>query len=1085
MNWLTSKKTIGKIKALDVVRIVFIIVAFGINSFSQELSVININSKNGLPTNAVNDVFKDSYGFYWIGTQLGLSRYDGYEVEKIKNNLNDSFSVGCLNIYSIKQYKNYLIVGCENGVSFYDYIKDRFFKFPEIEKELGNSAVFGFFVMADKLCIMSEKGLYEYQFKNKKIRRYALANKNDYELSSDTKLFFNNACFLLTDPNLSIRRIDTVNFIIQEPVKIEHVSGYPKDLIQYGNKIYVAFHNYGVIRMDAHTLKKIDEPIVIKNLSGEFGVDEIISIVSIKNKIYIGYKNGVLEYDPVSSIIEPLHFKDQIHFKDQTEKEQIKKLYNIDNNLVLASYLNGVYMIPLSVKKIINPIPHYINNQYNNTFVIYEYTPDKILIGGDSKLFLYNMIHRRIENDFSDLLKNVYALCLSPSNEKDKYFIGTWGQYLVSLDLKKKKRISIKTNPNVRDILSLLLDNSDTLWCGTLGEGLYKYNTKTEKWLKMNLFQNYSINFIKKADDYYWIATSDNGVFKINKKGETLLHLNTEKKLLSNNTAYCIEEDSNYLYIATDNGLTLYDKKLSKSKFFFESHGIYSSGILSVTKDRKNNLWMSTIKGITKMVLSRLSNPHLKLFYNYTTVDGLMNYEYNQNAYHVLSNGYLIYGGVSGIDILNPLSIKSSFHPIPVYISSFKKNGKDYMLDTSIFLKKYFELDWRQNNFQIELTAINPLSSSKIFYKYRLVGYDDEYSEPTEVRYISYTGLPGGTYQLQVLATNQDGEWNTEPHYIYIKVIPPFWKTPWFIITSSVLLFGGIFGFNQYRTYQMKQRNKELEQKVKERTRELSTKNNEILSSIEYAKRIQQAILPTHKYVQKVVPNAFILYLPKDIVSGDFYWVYEMSDKKENKNKSIVIAAVDCTGHGVPGALMSMIGNNLLNQIVIEKNITAPERILSEMNKGVQSALKQGQGEVQTNDGMDASIVHFQKNGQIQYAGAYRPLIIVRSNGETEKLEGDKSPIGGVQMDTDRTYTLYNIQLQKGDSIYLFSDGYADQFGGEKGKKMMMKKLISHLQKIHMEPPDKQKEILENQFKQWKGNYDQIDDVLVIGMTQM
>ncbi len=1042
--------------------------------FTQETGIINFNSKNNLPTNAVHCIFKDKNGFYWIGTQAGLCQYNGYEIEKIKIDPKDSFSIKCLNIYSLAEYRNFLIIGCENGITFYNQIENKFIKFPEIEKLLGGITVYNLFVLNQKLYIISEDGLFEYNFINQKIQKYVLKNQ-ETSLNSDTKLFFNVNNFLLIDPNLLIQKIDTLN-LTSQPLNIEcSKKNYPKDLIQVGNNIYILLNDYGVIRVDATILKKIDEPLLINKIHGTT-IKEPNAITHIKNKLYISFKNGIIEFDIPRSMIQ------FINIGDKNESERIRKVYNIDNNLFVTTYLNGFYIIPVALKKFTNPFSELINNKFANTFAVLEYEPGKILIGGEGKLLLYNIIKNSIEKDYSHLFKNMVILSIIPSKEKGKFYLGTWGNGLILFDLEKEKIKNLLYSDANRDILSILLD-SDTLWCGTVGEGLYKYNLKTKKNLKFEIFNNYTINFITKIKNHYWVATSEDGLYKINSKNEIILHLNVENKLLSNNTVYHFIEDSNYVYVATDNGLTIYDKNLSKSYFFYDSDGLLNSTILSVHKDKNNNLWLSTTKGITKMILSRLNNPALRLFYNYSYIDGLTNYEYNQGAHCVLKNGYLVYGGVSGIDIFNPTKIRSSYDQVPVYITSFKKSGKEYPTDTNIILKKYFETDWRQNNIQMEFTAINPFSAHKTLYKYKLVGYDDEYSEPSPIRYASYTGLPGGTYILQVLATNHDGEWNIKPHIIYIKVTPPFWKTTWFIALSSILVFGSIFGFNQYRTYQVKKRNKELEQKINERTKELATKNHEILSSIEYAKRIQQAILPTNKYLQNTLPNAFILYKPKDIVSGDFYWVYEISSKDKEWDKSIIVAVVDCTGHGVPGALMSMIGNNLLNQIVIEKNIVQPQTILNEMNRGVQLALKQGQSDIQTNDGMDASIVLLKKNREILWAGAYRPLLIIRANSEIQKIEGDKYPIGGVQLDPNRTYTQHTIELEKGDIIYLFSDGYADQFGGDRGRKMMMKKFISLLHEIHLKPLNEQKQILDDFFNQWKGNYEQVDDVLIIGIS--
>ncbi|RME19707.1 MAG: hypothetical protein D6799_00695, partial [Bacteroidetes bacterium] len=739
----------------------------------------------------------------------------------------------------------------------------------------------------------------------------------------------------------------------------------------------------------------------------------------------------------------------------------------------------GIYIIPFSIQKIFNPFSENIHSKLAGMYCITEYRPGKLFIGGNKKLLLFNILTNTIEKDYSPLFKNTTITQTLPFRDNE-LIVATYGNGISLLNLEHNKLKPLIQN---NDFISLYMSDTDTLWAGSVMRGIWKINIKTGKYTFIKSFENQTINYIKKIKENIYLATSS-GFYIIQPNGKIIIHLNEENKKLSNNWVYHFTEDTNHIYIATDNGLTIYNKKDSSSKFFYDSDGLPSNTILSVYIDKNNNLWIQTMKGISKMILTRLNNPNLKLLYNYSYLEGLVNYEFNQNAHALLKNNYLVYGGISGLDILNPLKIKQSFKPIPIYITSFKKSGKEYTTDTNIIFKRFFQLDWRQNNFQIEVTAINPLDADKTLYKYKLEGYDDEYSEPSNIRYISYTGLQGGTYKLNILATNQDGEWNTSPYYIYIKITPPFWKTTWFILSASVLVFGSIFGFNQYRTYQIKKRNKELEEKVEERTRELANKNREILSSIEYAKRIQQAILPTQQYVQSVLPNAFILYMPKDIVSGDFYWVYELPSQDKSE-KSVIVAAVDCTGHGVPGALMSMIGSNLLNQIVIEKNITSPEKILQEMNKGVQSALKQGQSDIKTNDGMDASIVRLFKNGTLQWAGAYRPIVIIKKDGTIIKTEGDKYPIGGVQMDADRNYTLHTFDLQKGDAVYIFSDGYADQFGGDKGKKMMMKRFLQLLQEIHLKPIQEQKEILKTFFNQWKSHHEQVDDVLVIGTVHI
>ena len=278
----------------------------------------------------------------------------------------------------------------------------------------------------------------------------------------------------------------------------------------------------------------------------------------------------------------------------------------------------------------------------------------------------------------------------------------------------------------------------------------------------------------------------------------------------------------------------------------------------------------------------------------------------------------------------------------------------------------------------------------------------------------------------------------------------------------------------------LESQNSELERKVKERTAEverqkelIEIKNKAITDNINYAQRIQSAILPDIKLIYKALEESFILFLPKDIVSGDFYAFAE-------KNNRVLIIAGDCTGHGVSGAFMSMIGSSLLNQIINEKNIEEPAQILNQLNTSVIETFRQSENE--SNDGMDVSICSFDLfKKELQYAGANRPLWLIR-NGEITVFRPDKFPIGGLQMARDRSFTNYAIQLQKNDTLYIFTDGYADQFGGGLGKKMMTAKFKEMLVSIQGMTMREQEHYLKHHFEHWKGSNEQVDDVLVIGI---
>lgn len=277
------------------------------------------------------------------------------------------------------------------------------------------------------------------------------------------------------------------------------------------------------------------------------------------------------------------------------------------------------------------------------------------------------------------------------------------------------------------------------------------------------------------------------------------------------------------------------------------------------------------------------------------------------------------------------------------------------------------------------------------------------------------------------------------------------------------------------------EQNRVLEYKVAERTEELKAtlelveqKNEDIIESIRYAKRIQTAILPDSAYIRQHLPSSFVFYRPKDIVSGDFYWF-------AHREGRTLLAAVDCTGHGVPGAFMSVIGYNLLNRIVLEERIHDPGTILTRLDQGVRMALKQD-GSSKSQDGMDLVLCVIDHSaGTVHTSAAQRPVLILRGE-ELIEVKGDKYPIGGSFYD-DKQFTTQQLDLQPGDRIYLTTDGYADQFGGDRGRKMGTRQFKDKLVELRSVPLVDQAPSFEQFYDEWKGNYEQIDDVTLIGFS--
>jgi serine phosphatase RsbU (regulator of sigma subunit) len=269
-------------------------------------------------------------------------------------------------------------------------------------------------------------------------------------------------------------------------------------------------------------------------------------------------------------------------------------------------------------------------------------------------------------------------------------------------------------------------------------------------------------------------------------------------------------------------------------------------------------------------------------------------------------------------------------------------------------------------------------------------------------------------------------------------------------------------------------------EKINEIKIEIEIAHREVMDSVTYAKRIQEAVLPSLSEIAQCFPHSFVLFKPRNIVSGDFYW------HSLRKNK-VIIASVDCTGHGVPGAFMSLIGNTLLNHIVNEKGITDPAEILNQLNKEVNHSLHQTESGSQSRDGMDIALCVFDQplaglDGTVclQFAGANRPLYYVKEN-VLEEIKADKFPIGGLDYNDLKNFTTQTIMLSKGSTIYISTDGYADQFGVN-NKKLKTKRFKEILLSIQNKSMEEQKAHLDLFIEEWKGTQEQTDDILVMGI---
>ncbi len=300
-----------------------------------------------------------------------------------------------------------------------------------------------------------------------------------------------------------------------------------------------------------------------------------------------------------------------------------------------------------------------------------------------------------------------------------------------------------------------------------------------------------------------------------------------------------------------------------------------------------------------------------------------------------------------------------------------------------------------------------------------------------------------------------------------------------FLFTGLVILSATVIGWNQLFSREIVLR-KEAEEKVKEafvalqeQHTVIEEKNSEILASINYAKRLQGAILPSEKTRKNCLSDSFLIYQPKDIVAGDFYWIEKAGD-------NVLFAAADCTGHGVPGALVSVVCNNALNRSLKEFGILAPGKILDKTRELVIETF--GNSEKEVKDGMDISLCSLNlKSLELKWAGANNSLWLIRAGaGELTEIKGDKQPIG--KYAEEKPFTTHVMQLSAGDILYLFTDGYADQFGGPMGKKFKYKQMKDLVTDISGSGMNDQRDKIISVFSDWRGNLEQVDDVCIIGV---
>jgi serine phosphatase RsbU (regulator of sigma subunit) len=450
------------------------------------------------------------------------------------------------------------------------------------------------------------------------------------------------------------------------------------------------------------------------------------------------------------------------------------------------------------------------------------------------------------------------------------------------------------------------------------------------------------------------------------------------------------------------------------------------------------------------------------------------------------NNGIYWLGGVKGVYTYNENVETDYSKKFKVFISGVYLNeDEEFIYHTNYSTLPEYIIAYENNSIRFAFGANAYLGSIENEYSYYLEGEEENWSKWKSTPFVDYQRLREGDYVLHLKAKNFYGFESPETTFAF-TITPPWYRTWWAYLIYLVVFILLIYVIIRLSIRRVKAQNEKLEQIVIERTAEIAEQNNQlehqkaeiqektndILDSIKYAERIQTAILPTDDALSEIFDGEhFVLYKPKDIVSGDFYWA-------DRFDSEAIFAAVDCTGHGVPGAFVSIVGFNGLNRTVNEFDLRDPGKILDKLTDLVVETFARSESQIK--DGMDIAICNINyKTNKMTYSGANNPLIIIR-NGEILETKANKQPIGEFQNRVP--FTTHEFDLKIGDCVYIYSDGYADQFGGEKGKKFKGKALKSLLLELSGFDMQTQLKKLNEAFEKWKGDFEQLDDVCLFGV---
>ncbi|MBI2967756.1 MAG: hypothetical protein HYY40_08080, partial [Bacteroidetes bacterium] len=873
---------------------------------SQSLKFHHLTNKEGLSQSTVNCILQDKSGFIWIGTQEGLNRYNGYEFLIFLNNPYDSTSISGNYITALYEDSggNIWIGTNGGGLNLFRKNKGDFTRFSYSENDPGSISDNRIRTIAEdrekKLWIGTDNGLNAMKSADGRsvhFTRYSAGNDSLSLKSSfiSTLLSASSGNFYIGTNGSGIFIFNRRNGLFSsfsDPaatgkilppgiLNIRCITEDKENNLWIGTEGGICMVNQGTGRWNYFHSKS---GLLGKTINN----NKVLSVKQVSNgEVWIGtFGGGINIWDPVTG---------KFTYSLSGEED----LYSLGDNYIRVIYEDKVSSVWIGTNHAGVDLYHTVTSKFrhirkvdnnasglsgNTVFALLESGDTELWIGTSEGLSIFTPVTGQFRqfDTLSSKAHNNAVLSLLQSRDTT-IWVGTYGGGMSSFD-KKTSEIRFFT-PGRQNSISggtvtdLLEDREGLIWIGTYGDGLNSYDRKKNSFSFFDGTRGLSSKNIyclfEDTKGKIWVGTENDGFYIYNKQMGTFTHIFKGSSVQEpvSNTVNCIHEDEGGIFwFGTSAGLTRFDPITKNFNFYYEKDGLPGDYIYGILGDEEGNLWMSTNHGISKMIfIDREKNS--VMFKNFDTDDGLQHNEFNQGAFFRGKKGMIYFGGINGFNMYDPKAIRDNPFVPPVFITSFKKFGKEEKTDRSTDCLKYVELSYRDKFFSFEFVALNYIFPHKNQYSYKLEGFDEDWTPASAMRYAGFTNIRGGDYIFRVRASNNDGVWNEEGARIHIHIKPPFWETKWFYSVAVIALLFLVYGFTRFRTYSIEKEKRALEEKVEERTKELAQKNNDIMSSIEYAEKIQDAMLPSIQMFKKHFPDSFIFYRPRDIVSGDFYWI--------------------------------------------------------------------------------------------------------------------------------------------------------------------------------------------------------------------